>query len=289
MKVNKLNIKILAITFTASFLGACSQDYIVNRQAETAIVGIEVFDAAEKTYDSLQVLDYYYDYNRKYLEILAGDSTTGYEKRKSIKNSYSKMSELIHYLQKLYRSYEMLSDINIGVDKSGIRPNFELLTMRLDSFEFSEANKIILNEIKLAAKAHKFETKDIMFQLSALTLDVIERDLATRTELAKSNYEHYTEQLKRVPVSAFDAEKIKPLVKEPLKNNDDIAKIYIMQLANDAFKKQLAAEAQVATLVKVLETLHRIHAEFVKQDKSNVNIDRFTAEIRQLLNIKQNK
>jgi len=285
MKHKTLIYKTLAVIVIIFAIGGCSQEYIKNRQAATAQVGIEVFEATEALYDSIHAMNYYYQYNTDYLQILTNDSVGSAAVNQD--NSVDKMLEFIHFVQKVYRSYDMLSDIEVGIEKSGIRPNFELLIQRLDSFDFDDNNKKILSELKLSVKAHKFEAKDLMYELSLLYLDLIDNDLAQRKVILQKKFDTYETLVAKVPASAFDIEKVKPLVKAPLKNDNDIIALYKMQLQKDAHQKQTDIELSLSTISKVVQTMSIIHAEFIKQDKSNVDIDQSTAKIKQQLNISE--
>ncbi len=266
---------------------SCNSDYTINRQGEAAQIGIAVYEAAEDLYKAVDDLDYFYKYNGEYLQILIEDSTNvNFSEFGFNTEGIDEMIELTHYTQKVYRSYEMLTDINVNVKKSGIRGNFEALASRLDSFEYDNDNRALLEELKTASKSHKLERKALMFDVSSLYLDIFSKDMAARKIEMQKSLDTYDNALKMIPITAFDVKKTEPLVAAPLKDSEAIVKLYKLQLRDEAYRRQQELEKRMHLIENAIETLNRIHVEFIKQKKSTVDIDKYIIEIKEMLNIK---
>lgn len=289
MKIPRITA-LMTFALAAIIFTSCNQSIVTNRQAETAETGIHVYEAAEDVYESLEEMDYFYKQKGKYLKVLAGDSLRNRIPELGFNtDGINAVTELNFYTEKVYRSYEMLSDIGVNLERSAIRPNFELLAAQLDSFELDKSRKSMLDELKLAAKAHKFERKEIMFDISALYLYILEKDISKRKEQLDISLSKYNKALQELPEKIFDIEKLKQLVDAPVKNADAIVGLYKLKLRDEAYQKQKELTTQMDILLQAVRTLNRVHAEFIKQNTSGNDIDKYIAEIRELLELEDKK
>lgn len=287
-KLIKYSIFFLIILLTTT---GCQEDIIKNRQEDIAITGQIVTEALTDLYLSLQNMEYFYSYNQEYLNILINNND-------SVKNLFSdtikpKNDELEKYyalsklMNRTYKAYELLTDVKIGLKKSGIREKIDKFCDKLETYNFDDKQKQTIKEIKETATAHKFDRKMVMFNLNTLFYELISKHIQFEITTIKKSFEAYDKGLKLIPNHIFDPVKVEQLVSEPFSNRNVLIKLYKLQLRDQAYKMKQDLIDRLYTLEKALGKLNSVHAEFIKQKKDKSYIDKILSDLNDMFIIEQ--
>jgi len=280
----------VSVAFFA-FISSCTNDTTFqSSQRDAAQRGRVLMQQVNELYATLNEMNYYFDYKREYLEILTKSDTSIVNLYSNINFNNLQLDSISDFVQKtsaVYQSYELLSDLTIGLEKSGIVYNIDRFCSLASSLNVSEDDKILIDQIYKAANSNKFERKDIILAVNQIFLKIFIEDIDKQSEILNHLFLAYDKGLKKVPNSAFDIQKVELLVNEPYSDSDVLLGLYKLQLRDDAYKKKQAVIGRIQSLKITAEKLNLLHAELLRKQKNNAEIARLLSDIDLVLNIEQ--
>ncbi len=279
----------LIIFVTTIIFSSCNNDTanFQNTQKNVSLRGEALTAQLSGLYNSLSEMNNYFGYKKEYLIVITkNDSSVQY-----LFDGISFDNELIDSLNfiidktaRVYRAYEMLTDISVGLEKSGIVKDVKFFYESIDFNSLSEEDKKILTDVKQASESKKFERKEIIYGVSSILLNIIQNDFEKEKIIINKFFEAYDKGLQKVQNSSFDYAKVENLVSEPYTDRDVLIGLYKLQLRNEANQSRNEILNKFSTLMQAAEKINAIHFELTKQKRDDDAVDRLMSETDLLLN-----
>lgn len=284
IKYYGLLIIVLSVMFTS-----CNSDSSAfqNKQNKIALRGKALTEQLSEVYSSLNTMNNFFRYKKEYLLILTKNDSSLARLFKGItfdKNLLDSMQKIVENTRRVYKSYEMLTDITIGVEQSSIVQNIKLFYEGINKNNLSEDDLNLLESIMKASGAKKFERKNIIFGINTIMLNIITKDYEKQKNILVKFFDAYDKGLQKIPNSAFDYRKVENLVNEPYNDKDVVIGLYKLQLRNEAEQSKVELIGKIKNLIIATEKINTVHVELIKQKRDDEKIDKLISEIDLLLN-----
>jgi hypothetical protein len=255
--------------------------------AEIAKHGISISQLVSQTYQELNTTIKEQEYQKEFIQIVNDISPETYVMK--IESHYEgELKNILtinayRNLERVFAAYNLQFDSNISLNASGLQEKIKTACSSIDSLALNE-NLIAKNEqIKKHINSSKFKTEEIIFELTSI-FEEIWKEESQKWFLKLAKYQEETDKgIKRIPTSAFNAEKLKLMVEEPYSNAAVLANLYKLKLIKENQTHVSALQEQMFKLSEAFELLLTVQGEQLKKRKDKLRVEELNNRLSLLL------
>jgi hypothetical protein len=269
------------------FLSSCQADD-ENPENKYAGNGINLCKKAQLLITEIDTWDSELSYQDELIKILNDASPETYQ-MKMLGNSGDfhmrslYFSNALKKLEKVYIAFELQLDSRVSSSTAGLHEKMLLASMALDSLEMGDALKLKNNNLKKNLGSGKYRTDASLFQLTDMYAQVWDLICSEHQKVQLNAVANYESGIKRTPVSAFSAEKIKTLINEPYSNNAVLVNLYKLKLIKDNQQKVAGLSERINKVSDAFNRILQVQGELLKRKKDMLKIQELNNTITVLL------
>lgn len=286
-KIQKKQLEVIAIALTLLIFASCSGSKKESPAADFSENGVLLSQTAITTIAGLNNTIKQQQHQKEFTKIVNDLSPETYVMKSEtdysagLENTYK--INAFRNLEMVFSAYNLQLDANVSLNASGLQGKINAACHALDSLQLSETVKLKNDQIKKHIKGSKFRVEETVYQLTDLFAEVW-MEKSQKWFMLLANYQEETDKgIKQIPTSAFNAEKLKTLVKEPYGNPSVLANLYKLQMVKENQVLVEGVQNQMQTVSDAFSLILSVQGELMKRKKDKLKIKELNSRLAILL------
>ncbi len=255
--------------------------------AEIAMHGISISELVEKTYNDIRKTLKEQEFQKEFIQIVNDISPETYimkietDSDKELKAIY-KISAYRNF-EKVFRAYNLQFDRNISLDESDLQEKIITTCNSIDSLNLDEILVAKNEQIKKHIKSSKFNLEQIIYELTNICSEIWTKESQNWFMKLATFQEETNKGIKRIPISAFNTEKLKSMVGEPYSNGAVLVNLYKLKLIKENQLKISGLQEQMNKITDGFELLLEVQGERLKRRTDKFRVEELNSRLSLLL------
>lgn len=186
-------------------------------------------------------------------------------------------------LERALMAYNLQLDPNVSTTASNLQQKIYDACQSLDSIELSENIKPYSEQLKKNVSSSRFRVEESVFQLTNIYAELWTEESQKWFLMLEGYQEKIDVGLKKIPVSAFNIEKLKTLVDEPYSNGSVLANLYKLKMIQENQSNISELENNIQKISDAFSLLLQIQGELLKNNKNKLKVQELNASLEVLL------
>lgn len=284
----KASLKKLSYLFiTVLFLSACTsgggEKSISQQTAESAL---EVIKLTDEYYDATERSIYELRHKSDKLNVLTAgrafpEKTTG-KQMENLRTDINSLQKLIASFSSLYNAYYKIEVLGLSKEQADFAALAGSCVEYLKEAKPDSVNSLSIQQLEEAVAAYQTSMPSVMYALNEEFTGLVRANLTHIDRFLADYYQQYSEGLKNVPSYKFDTLKVEQMVSDPYSDKQVLIKIYKLQMEDEVYGKVQSLQNRAKIITDLLQELNLLHAEYMKQNRTDGNIKKRLLRINEL-------
>lgn len=273
-------------------LSSCVRGKKSDISSDLAQHGVAISQLSQKVLNELQTVIKNNDYQEEYIKIVNDLSPETYimtyepDYKEKLQNVYKLRA--FNNLESVYAAYKLQFDSNVSESASGLRAKIYASCVALDSINVNENIKAQSDILKKRIKNTKYKVADGIYELSNIYASFWNEESLLWFKKLIICLEESVKGIKRIPVKAFDTQKLKKMVEDPYDNEYVLANLYKLQMIKNDRNKFANLEKQIQKVGESFDLLIQMQTELMKRRKDPLKIKELNNKLDMLVNTSLN-
>ncbi len=287
MKTSTTFYKILVLAISLALLSSCVKIKNSKISASVAEHGVILAQNAQTYLELSRKLAVNHEIKREYLKIVNDLSPEQYEMtyeinfEEDLQNIYK--IKAMSSLKSVFLAYQLQSDIKVSEKKSGVRSKIFASCLALDSIDVSEEIRTNSEKLRKNIYNKKFKLKQAIYLLTDIYASFWRDESLLIFKKMQALHKESNAGIRSIPNKAFDATKLKKLVKDPYNNEYVLANLYKLQMLEENNQKFIDLEGKMQKISAGFALLTELQAEILKRKKQPMRQQELNNELDALL------
>ncbi len=282
----KTNLLIITAVAVILALTSCSGKKS-NPAVEIAQHGTTISELVEKTYMDLNSTLKEQEYQKEFIQIVNDISPETYTMKietdyeGELKNIYK--INAFRNLERVFTAYNLQFDSNISLNESGLQEKIRTTCNSIDSLNLNESLIAKNEQIKKHVNSSKFNTEQIIYELTSIFAEIWTEE-SQEWLIKLATFQEQTDKgIKRIPISAFNTEKLKSMVEEPYSNGAVLANLYKLKMIKENQLHVSGLQEQINNITEGFELLLEVQGEQLKRRTDKFKVEELNNRLGLLL------
>lgn len=276
----------MALLLTA-MISSCSGNINSNPASDYSENAVALSRSSMQVYMELNDILENKKYQEEFVKILNDLSPDTYIMKSEadyspeLKNLYT--VNAFRNLERALMAYNLQLDPNVSTSASNLQQKIFDACQSLDSLNLSDNIKPYSEQLKKNVSSSRFRVEESVFQLTNIYAELWTEESQKWFLMLESYQENIDVGLKKIPVSAFNVEKLKALIDEPYSNGSVLANLYKLKMIKENQTNISELENNIQKISDAFSLLLQVQGELLKKNKNKIKVQELNASLEVLL------